>query len=75
MEKSIVDYIREEVDMNEVYLALKCMEKNRCPLELACGGLYDQIYDLLEEYGQDNDLPEGWWESEFEIEDVLFELV
>lgn len=33
-----------------------------------------KIIDLLEEYGQDNDLPEGWWENEGDIDDVMLRL-
>ena len=33
-----------------------------------------KVIDLLEEYGQDNDLPEGWWESECEIDEILMKL-
>lgn len=29
-----------------------------------CSELTNQVYDLLEEYGQDNDLPENWWLDE-----------
>lgn len=33
-----------------------------------------KVIDLLEEYGQDNDLPEGWWENEGDIDDILLKL-
>lgn len=75
MEKELIEYIRREVDMNEVRYALGIMDRDRCPLSLVRGGLHDRIVDLLEEYGQDHDLPEGWWWEEFEPEDVLFELL
>lgn len=35
---------------------------------------YDRVIDLLEEYGDDNELPEGWWEEYGDINDILFEL-
>lgn len=34
----------------------------------------DPIIDLLEEYGQDNDLPESYWEEDGDIDDILFQL-
>ena len=34
---------------------------------------YD-IIDLLEEYGQDNDLPEGWWCEYGDIDDIVEQL-
>lgn len=35
----------------------------RCTLRDARGGdkIADEIHDLLEEYGEEHDLPEGWW--------------
>lgn len=30
-----------------------------------------QIIDLLEEYGQDNDLAEGWYEDEYDASEIL----
>ncbi|MBQ9646086.1 MAG: hypothetical protein IJV24_07000 [Prevotella sp.] len=33
-----------------------------------------KVIDLLEEWGADNDLPEGWWENEADIDDVLLKL-
>jgi hypothetical protein len=30
-----------------------------------------KISDLLEEYGQDNDLPEGWWMEECDMDDIV----
>lgn len=35
---------------------------------------YDKVIDLLEEYGEDNELGEGWWEEYGDINDILFEL-
>lgn len=36
--------------------------------------LADMIYDLMEEYGEDNDLPEGWWLEYGDVQDVLMKL-
>ena len=33
-----------------------------------------EVIDLLEEYGEENDLPEGWWESECEMDEILIKL-
>lgn len=33
-----------------------------------------EIYDLLEEYGEDNDLPEGWWMEYGDIDDIFLKL-
>lgn len=31
----------------------------------------DEIYDCMEQYGEDNDLPEGWWMSYGDIHDIF----
>ena len=34
----------------------------------------DEINDLMEEYGQDNDLPEGWWFDLADTDEVFINL-
>lgn len=34
-----------------------------------------ELADLMEEYGENNDLPEGWWYEYGEEEDILEKLV
>ena len=41
--------------------------ENRRPIPYAIQG---KLSDLMEEYGEDNDLCEGWWLAEADIEDV-----
>lgn len=68
-----VAYVRENVDMAEVAQAIvKMGEKN--PLFRINHTLCDQIYDLMEEYGEEHDLPEGWWLDEADEEEVLLRL-
>lgn len=74
MNKELLSYISQEVDMERVSLAIKYMDIQRAPLSVVDEGLFDQIYDLLEDYGEDNGLSEGWWMSEFEIDDVILQL-
>lgn len=31
----------------------------------------DEIQDLLEEWGEEHDLSEGWWANEADMEDIL----
>ncbi len=31
----------------------------------------EDVIDLLEEYGQDNDLPEMWWAEYYDIDDIV----
>lgn len=34
----------------------------------------DEVEDLMEEYGEENDLPEGWWLNDCELDEVLIKL-
>lgn len=34
----------------------------------------DEIHDLLEERGEEHDLPEGWWANEADMEGILTEV-
>lgn len=73
MEKAL-DYVRQNVDLGYVnYLVSKAKEM-RCPTGSLDPVFTDLIYDLLEEYGEDNDLPEGWWLEYGDIDDILEQL-
>lgn len=72
--KDAIIYVRANVDMNDVGRALSIIDHQRCPLYQADPKLNNQIYDLMEEYGQDNDFPECWWMSELDEDTILFEL-
>ena len=74
MKEEVLDNIRENVDMQRVYYAVKVMDEQRLPIAYVDEDLYDEVHDLLEEYAQDNDLPEGWWMNECEIEEIIFKL-
>lgn len=69
--KKALDYVRQNVDMGYVnYLVSKAMEM-RCPTSYVDAVFADDVQDLLEEYGDDNDLPEGWWLEYGDIDDIL----
>ena len=74
--KKAIRYVRDNMDGWELD-ALKaemqgCYEMHLIPSPnvMDC----DRVIDLLEEYGQENDLPEGWWESECDIDEILAKL-
>lgn len=58
IEKAI-EYVRRNVDLQDVLIAKLNMEFLREPLYRVNNTLCDEIYDLMEEYGSDNELPEG----------------
>lgn len=71
---TLVEYIRSNVDMDEVRHTISMMEKTREPLFRVNPKLSDEIYDMAEEYGNDHDLPEGWWLEHDDEESILFKL-
>lgn len=66
-----VGYVRNEVDITEVNNAVCKALEMRMPVSVYAPLLTDDISDLLEEYGQDNDLPEGWWCEECDIDEII----
>lgn len=69
LEKAI-QYVRENKDWSEAeeQVALDQISKMRCPLNMTSTGSHicDKIRDLMDEYGEDNDLAEGWWDEDAE---------
>ena len=66
-----LNYVRKHGDMPYInHCIVRAMEM-RCLFSLAFPIEADDIADLLEEYGQDNDLPEGWWCEYGDIDDIV----
>lgn len=73
--KAALDYVRSQLQDYEldVYCSEISASYEMHSTPTACYD-FDHIRDLLEEYGEENDLPEGWWESEGDLDDWLYEL-
>lgn len=69
-----IAYVRKNVDMERVERVRSVLASNNMELDDVDENLSDEIYDLMEEYGADHDLAEGWWEYEGTAEDVLRKL-
>lgn len=73
--KPALDYVRSQLDecrLDEYRASINsAYEYHTTPTAYAD---FDCIRDLLEEYGQENGLPECWWESEGDLDDWLYEL-
>lgn len=69
-----IRYVSKHVNKAQVECAKFYMGIHRTPLSIEDYELESQIYDLMEEYGQDNNLPDGWWSNEIDIDDLLFKL-
>ena len=71
-----LDYVREnlsEEELNLVKAEIDCAYQNHTsPSHFVSND--GKIIDLLEEYGEDNDLPEGWWMEYGDIDDILLKL-
>ena len=58
----------------EEQVALERINAFRCDISSAYPSIADEINDLMEEYGQDNDLPEGWWYEFADTDEVFINL-
>jgi len=64
-------YVKDNIDRIDVEHALHHMYRDHAPLRLVDESLSMIICDLMEEYGADNDLPEGWWLDECDEDDLI----
>ena len=68
-----IQYVRDNktwTDAEET-VALQHIDHYRCPLQQASSNIASEISGLMEEYGEEHDLPEDWW-REFGDEDEVF---
>ena len=73
IEKAL-SYVRKNID--EDYLAYLSNKANamRCSISLIDPVFADTVYDLLEEFGDDNELPENYLFEFGDIDDIMNEL-
>lgn len=73
--KQALDYIRETMDEDD--LAILHAEINKCYNQHLVPNFHlvnaEQVLELLGEYGEENDLPDDWWE-EFDETDILLDI-
>ena len=71
-----IAYLKENIDEDDLACikaeANKCWKQHLVPTEnlIDC----EAITDLLEEYGQENDLDERWWEDYADIDEIINKL-
>lgn len=51
--------------------ALTRIDEERCSLLHASYHIADEIHELLEQFTEENDLPEGWWYDWFDEDDII----
>ena len=69
-----LEYVREHVDSVRIEKAKCILSTQNMELADVDEDLDTEIYDLMEEYGANNDLAEGWWLDEGTTEDVIVKL-
>lgn len=69
-----LQYVKENVEQIDVEHAIHHIDRDHVPLRLVDETLCMKIYDLMEEYGADNDFPEGWWLDECDEDEIIFKL-
>ena len=71
-----IDYVRDNMDEDD--MAILKAEMNQCYKAHLIPGEdvmdCEKVVDLLNEYGEENDMEERWWESECEIDEILVKL-
>ena len=73
--REAIKYVRENMDDCDLAILKAKVDKNFTQHMNPAYGIDDgKIIDLLEEYGQDNDLPEEWWEKYGDIDDILVKI-
>jgi len=71
-----IQYVRDNHRWSdaEAQVALERIDYYRCDIGFASPTISDEISDLMEEYGDDNDLPEGWWFEYGTPDDIFMKL-
>ena len=72
--KEVAAFVRNDIEDFEVrlQLALKRMDRMRCPLSMADGMLYDEICDSVEEWCDDNGFS---LEYDEDFNDIINEII
>ena len=71
-----IEYVRENKSWSEAceQYALEIIGEKRCPIQQASDEIDCAIVDLMNEYGEENNLPENWWWEFGNTDDVFFKI-
>lgn len=70
--RKAVTYINEQLELEDKAIIAAQVSKNFKQHMNPAYNIDDgKIIDLLEEYGADHDLGEGWWEEECDMDDIV----
>ena len=75
MFEKALQYIRDNHEWSDASQAhaLEMIDKMRCPIEQASYEIEEEICDLMDSFGYENDLPDGWW-GDWDTDDIFFKL-
>lgn len=71
-----LEYVRKNHTWSEAEeaVALERIDHLRCGLQYVDSSISEEIHDLMEEYGEEHDLPEEWWYEIGDEDDVFMKL-
>jgi hypothetical protein len=70
-----IEYVHQNISAPAMAIIRAKIDLNyEAHLSPACGVDCSKVIDLLEEYGDENDLPEGWWEEYADIDEIILKL-
>lgn len=70
-----LDYLSSHIDLDEVMLCLSQSKMQRCPVRQVNHRLIDRLTDLMDDFGEDNGLSDGWWLEYGEVDEWLEDIV
>lgn len=71
-----IQYVRDNKTWSdaEEEVAMEHMNHWRTDLANASSHIAEAIYDLMEEWSEENDMPENWWLELMDEDDIFWEL-
>lgn len=70
-----LDYLSSHIDLDEVMLCLSQSKMQRCPVRQVNHRLIDRLTDLMDDFGEDNGLADGWWLEHGEVDEWLEDIL
>lgn len=66
-----LDYVREQLGIDKLVVVRSQRKVQWCQRQPITTDYNDEIYDLLEEWGEEHGLSEEWWSAYVEFDDIL----
>jgi len=66
-----VVYAVHEIDAYRIDYLVAEMDRCHCPANMV-DGIAEHLFDLMNEYAADNDLPEDFWTENYDDDDVVY---